>query len=422
MSRTARDKRDLPHPKPVQKIQLSDDNVKGRLIAAVIALVIGAAALAYAFTQLMTPETGWQAIEADAGQGATCADELVFLYDLGSGDTSVTAENRAVTTLYTGTCRKLFQLFHTVESFEGMTNLRDINLHPNETLTVDGALYRAFETVQRCGDRTIYLGPVHARYDDLFYCTDDVQLVDFDPYLSDEVREEYGAYAAFAQDPQAIDLRLLGDNQICLYVSEEYLAYAQQAEIDRFLDFGWLQNAFVVDEIARVMMDNGYTHGSISSYDGFSRCLDSRELSYALDVYDFVDGHIYPAAKMEYTGPMSIVYLRDYPISSLDGQRSYRLQNGEVRTGYLDPADGLCKSAVHDLICYSETAGCAEIALKAAPIYVAKRLDTRALETLAEVAIQSIRCEDRVIRGTDPGLAITELYDDGGVRYTVSLG
>lgn len=421
MGRTARDNRDRPHPKPVEKIQLSEKNVVRRLIAAAIVLVIGGVALAYSFTQLMTPETGWQAIEVNTSLGASCADELVFLYELGSGGTSVTAESRAVRQLYSEACRKLFQLFHTVESFEGVTNLRDINLHPNETLTVDDALYRAFETVQRYGGRTIYLGPVYARYNDLFYCTDDAQLVDFDPYLSDEVREEYGAAAAFACDPQAIDLRLLGDGKVCLYVSEEYLAYAQREGIERFLDFGWLRNAFTVDYLADLMTEHGYTHGSISSYDGFSRNLDDRKRSYDQNVFDLVDGFIYPAGVMVYDGPMGIVYLRDYPINDRDSQWSYRLQNGEVRTSYLDPADGLCKSAAHDLICYSKTVSCAEIALQAAPIYVAETLDTQALEALADSAIQSIRCEDRVIRGTDSGLTIAKLYDEGGVRYRVAL-
>ena len=422
MGRTAKDNRDLPHPKPVHKIELSNKNVGRRLVAAVLFLLIGAWTLAYAFSRLMTPETGWQAIEANTTAEANCGNDFVFLYELGAGGGSPTAENRAISTLYTDTCRRMFQLFHTVESFEGITNLRDINLHPNETLTVDDALYRAFETVQRYGDRTIYLGPVYARYSGLFHCTDEAQLVEFDPYLSDEVREEYGAYAAFAQNLQAIDLRLLGNNQVCLYVSEEYLAFSQREDIDCFLDFGWLQNAFIVDEIARVMIDNGYTHGSISSYDGFSRNLDDREQSYNQNVFDMVDGSIYPAGVMTYKGPMGIVYLRDYPMNDLDSQWYYRLQNGEIRTRYLDPADGLCKSAVHDLICYSETAGCAEIALQAAPIYVADTLDIQALESLADGAVQSIRCEDRVILGTDAGLAITGLYDGNGVRYTASLG
>lgn len=417
MGRTARDNRDRPHPKPVQKIELSEGNVKQRLIAVVVVLVVGAAALAYAVNQLLTPDMGWQTIKAGSTDGATCAGEFVFLYELGAAGGSVTAESKAVSALYTDACRKMYQLYHTQESFEGVVNLREINLHPNEPLMVDEALYRAFETVQRHGDRTIYLGPVYARYNDLFNCLDDAQLVDFDPYLSGEVREEYAAAAAFACDPAAIDLCLLGDGQVCLYVSEEYLAYARRAGIERFLDFGWLTNAFVVDYLADVMTENGYTHGSISSYDGFSRNLDGRGLSYAQNVYDYEEGFFAsPLAVMQYEGPMAITYLRDYPINDADSQRIYQLRTGELRSCYLDPADGLCKSAAHDLICYSAAAGCAEIALQAAPIYVAETLDIQALETLASSGIQSVRCEDRTVRGTDPELTLTGLYESEGAQ------
>ena len=415
MGREAKDNR--PYLRPVEKIQLSGEHLTLRLIAAVVFLVMGGAALGYAFSQLLSPETpGWQTIEASTSEGAGCGDEFVFYYELGAAGTSASAESKAVSRLYSDACRKLFQVFHTLESFEGVTNLRDVNLHPNETLAVDEVLYRAFETVQRYGDRTVYLGPVYERYNGLFRCTDDGQIPD--PYLSERVREEYEAAAAFANDPQAIDLRLLGDDQVCLYVSEEYLAYAGQCEIERYLDFGWLTNAFVIDYLAQVLTENGYTHGSISSYDGFVRNLDDRELDYAVNLYDFADGGLYPAGVMSYRGPRSIVYLRDYPLNGEDGWRMYRLQTGEVRTGYLSPGDGRCKSAAHDLIAYSDTVGCAGIALRLAPIYVADTLDVTALEGLADNGIQSVRIEDRVICGTDPGLTLTDLAEG----YPARLG
>lgn len=393
-----------------------------RLIAAAIMLVIGGAALAYAFTQLMAPESGWQTIEASAAQGPNSGGELVFLYDLGAGGASPPAENRAISALYTDACRTLFQLFHTVERFEGVTNLRDLSLHPNETLTVDGMLYRALETVQRCGGRTIYLGPIYARYNDLFFCQDEAQLVDFDPRLSQEVAREYETLAAYAQDPEAVDLRLLGDNRVCLYVSEDYLAYAAREGVEQFLDFGWLKNAFVVDALADLMIENGFTHGVISSCDGFQRNLDSRETDYSLNVLDYVDGAICPAAVLNYRGPRSIVCLRDYAANDLDWQRIYQLENGETRTTYLSPEDGLCRSAVHDLIAYSEQAGCGEIALRLAPVYVAEELEAGAVERLAGVGIQSIYCRDRVICATEPGANLTNLYEGGGIRYTLVQG
>lgn len=421
MGRTARDRRQLPHPRPVQKIELSNNKLLLRGIAAVVFLVIGAFALSQAVSQLFSVESGWQTIEA-VGNEASCASELVLVYDLGSSGLSASAEARQIRELYSGECRLLYQLFHTVESFEGVTNLRDINLHPNETLTVDGALYRALETVQRLGDRTIYLGPVYARYNYLFFCEDDARLADFDPWTSKDVRQEYETIAAYARDPASIDLQLLGEGQVRLFVSEEYLAYAQQEDIERFLDFGWLQNAFVVDEVAAVLTENGFTRGAVSSCNGFNRNLDDRPQTYSQHVYDSAGGTVYPAAVMAYEGPMSLVTLYDHPINEQDAFRVYSCEDGSIRTDYLSVEDGRCRNAVSDLLLYSETLGCAETAMRAAPVFIADTLDTEALGALAKSGIQSVYCEDRTIYGTDAALRLTDLFDAGGVRYTAQLG
>ncbi len=420
MRRTAKDNRDLPHLSPVEKIELSESRVGLRLVLVLVLIVAASIAFAGAVNGLFTPQTGWQTIQVNASAGPTCGDEFVFLYDLGSGGAVLRAESREVTDVYSDACRKAFQLFHTVESFEGVINLRDINLHPNETLTVDQGLYRAFETMERSGDRTIYLGPIYARYSDLFHCEDESQLLDFDPYLSKEIRESYGADAAYACDPQAVDLRLLGDNRVCLYVSEDYLAYAKREGIDTFLDFGWLKNAFIADYLADVLTEHGYTSGSISSYDGFSRCLDDRSVAYAQNIFDRVDAVIYPAAVMEYAGPMSVVSLRSYPINEQDRERFYPLKSGEIRTMYLDPADGLCRSAAQDLLCYSRTAGCAETALWVASVYVAEELDTQALRELTDEGVYSVYSEGWVIHATQPEIRLTQLYQSEQAGYTVS--
>ena len=81
MGRYARDKR--PQVKPVEKIQLSGENLTLRAVAAVLLLIIGAGALVYAFQRLFTPEPGWQAIQAGTDQGPGCGEDFTFLYELG---------------------------------------------------------------------------------------------------------------------------------------------------------------------------------------------------------------------------------------------------------------------------------------------------------------------------------------------------
>lgn len=419
MGDTARKKRNKPQRPPVE-IQLNEGHVGRRLAAAVVLLVLGAAMLVYAFMQLMEPGDEWITIEASSSQGTSCAPEFSFLYRPGSGELSYSADRKAATALYSQLCREAYERFHPQEAFEGVNNIYAINRHPNEVLEVDEGLYQAFSTVDRSGSRAIYLGPVYVRYDDLFFCENDSQLADFDPRLSGEVAEEYREILRFANDPQSIRLELLGEGRIRLYVSEEYLAWARQEGIEDFVDFAWMRNAFIADFIAEALAAEGYTHGVLSSYDGFIRNLDGSGRAYSMQVYDRDQAAGYTAAVMGYQGPMSIVSLWDFPVNELDAYRFYALRNGEIRNPYLDPADALCKSAVHDLVGYAQDKSCGEILLALMPAYIAEEIRTEELIRLAGEGVQSVFCQGGVVRYTDPAAQFSRFYNWRGAPYTAS--
>lgn len=396
----------------MEKIELSQEKTALRAVAAVVFLLIGVGALTYAVSQFFSTEPGWQTIQAGTSGGPTCGDDFVFLYEAGASGRSARKEGRDLNELYTQACRTAFQLFHTELSFEGVVNLKEINDRPNEALEADPVLYRAFEAVREAGDRNVYLGPVYARYGDLFNCGDDSQLADFDPRLSPEVAEEYAAVAAYAGDPASIDVELLGDNQIRLRVSEEYLAYARENGIQRFLDFGWMKNAFIADYLADTLTENGFTNGSVSSVDGFARCLDGREGRYGLNLMGLLeDGRAVQAGTMEYQGPMSLVSLRSFPAAEGDEARYYRLKNGEIRTLYLDPANGLCRGAADFLAVYAGDWSCARLAMEAAPVFIAEDLDREALEGLSSEGISAVACQGRIIWASGPPSAVSGLYE-----------
>ena len=417
MGRTARDHRDMPHPRPVERIELSWKNYRLRIIAAVVFLVFGVWLLARAAVGFLGTDSGWQTIEADSGAETNCALSFTFLYEVGAGGLSAAAEKRALVAAYTEAAVRAYRLFNAGESFEGVTNVCDLNQHPNEALTVDEALYEAFALLEQYGDRSVYLGPVYETYDGLFFCEEDWQTVDFDPYRNPDIAAFYAGAAAYARDPESVNVELLGDGRIRLNVSEEYLAFARDNETSRFVDFYWLTNAFIADYLARTLTGQGYTHGALTSYDGFIRSLDSREETYALNVYDREGQTVYPAAVMRYQGPKSIVYLRGYPAGNQDSWRFYQMDSGDIRTVYVDTADGLCRNAADDLICYSDTAGCAETLLRMIPLYVTDTLRRPEFSTLAADGIYAVWPEDRVICHTDPALVLTDLYSGETASY-----
>ena len=104
MGRTARDNR--PNLKPVQRIELSEGNVKARIIAVIVFALLGIGSIAYAMFSMLGSKSGWETIEANNGSLGDISKEFVFTYRLGAADMSPTAEKKALTTLYTNFTRK----------------------------------------------------------------------------------------------------------------------------------------------------------------------------------------------------------------------------------------------------------------------------------------------------------------------------
>lgn len=416
MSRTARDNR--PRLKPVTKVKLEEEHAGIRLAVVILLVAIAAAAFAYAVFSLFQAEPGWEEIEADSGSGATCGEEFVFLYELGAGETDPTAEKKALTLLYTEAARQAYRIFNSDTGFEGVNNVYELNRHPNEVLEVDAALYDAFSLLEIYGNRNLYMAPIYARYDDMFSCGDDVETYDYDPYQNSDVAAEYEEIIAYAADPEQVEVRLLGGGKVQLFVSEAYLAYAEENGITSFIDFFWMKNAFIADYLAERLTASGYTHGTLSSYDGFSRNLDDRGEAYSFPVYDRVGRSIYDAAVMEYSGARSFVCLRDYKMTRLDNRHYYEFSDGETRSPYLDIRDGRCRSAVPNLVAYSAQMGCARLLLEVSPLYIADTLDAEALAALGSSGIFSLYCRDYTIFYNDEELRLSQLYDRDGISYT----
>lgn len=404
----------------VENIQLSKKNLKLRMILFVLLLALGFTAFGYALFSALSTESGWREIEANATAEINCSSEFVFLYNVGASGISATTENKAITSLYTDAAVHAYQMFTNDQGYDDVNNVYYINQHPNEEIAVDAALYEAFELIQEYENRLIFLAAVYMQYDDMFYLGDELETVDCDPYVNEEVAKQYAEISAFARDKESVDIQLLGDNKVKLFVSDEYLKYAEENYITSFIDFFWMKNAFIVDYLAEVMIDKGYTLGSISSYDGFSRNLDESDTSYSFNIYDRLDNTIYPATVMQYSGAYSIVYMRDYVMNEMDAWHYRQMQNGEVRTSYLDIEDGKCKSAIDSLVSYSEEMGCAEVLLNIAPFYITETFEENEIQNLKEAGIYSVYCIDTVIHYNDSNVKMTDVFENEDVKYSLN--
>ena len=303
---------------------------------------------------------------------------------------------------------KGYRLFNIDESFDDVTNLYDINQHPNEVMTVDPVLYDALKKVSDANCREIYLGPLYASLENLCMSNDDAVAAQFDPEKDDDAAEEAAAVAAFAQNPDDISMEFPGENQVCLHVSDAYQAYAAEMGYTAYLDFFWMKNAFLIDYLADTIRGEGYQLGIISSKDGFVRCLDETgEKEYQYPLYHLSGNEIQSHGTMTYEGPKSIVFFHAYQAGSPDTYRYYQYQDKTMRTPYLSASDGKDHTAASELLVYSGEYGCADTLLAALSDYQAESLSGESLKTLASQKIYSVWFENNEIQTTDEKFSVT---------------
>ncbi|MCR5754022.1 MAG: hypothetical protein K6G30_04300 [Acetatifactor sp.] len=409
MGRTARDNRDTFRVKPVEKIELSEKHIKFRFILVILFAIIGIGLLVYTAFSHLAVHSGWETIAVSSSAEMNCSKDFVFQYHLGVSGVSPTVEKKTLVTAYTAATVKAYQLFNNDAAFSDVRNVFYLNHHPNEIVTVDEVLYHAFEQLDEAGNRLIYLSPLYGQYDNLFTSQNDTEAFQFDPYLNEELALWFGEIADFAKNPEDVEIRLLGDNQVELFVSERYLDYAKDYMMESFIDFYWMKNAFIIDYLAQELSAQGFLYGNLSSYDGFTRNMEPDGEEYAFHLYDRWDNTVYTAATMNYNGRKSIVYLRDYPMNSVDSWHYYEAADGRISFPYVDIADGFDRCSLHNIVGYSVDAGCSEILMKLIPLYVTEKFDADAALQLCTDNIFVVYFEQGELCYTDKDLRLTDL-------------
>ena len=409
------------NPDRPQTIELSEANQKSRLILICVLVVIAAVAFTAGVMSFVKGDPGWRTIEVTTGE-VNCSEEFVFKYYFPSTRGAASAANKQIVSLYTEATQKAYWLFNADEVHSEIKNVAYLNRHPNETVTVDPVLYNALEMLEGSGGRHLYLAEVYSQYDNVFLSETDGEAATQDPARSEEIKDYVNQILAFSNDPSHVSLELLENYQVRLKVSDAYQTFAQENEFTNFIDFHWTKNAFIIDYFAQLMIDAGYTDGYIGSYDGFTRNLMNNKESFSFNVFDRIENGIELVARMEYDEPMSIVFLRNYPMANLDRWHYYIYADGTGATAYIDTADGLSKTAAANLVSYAGgNTGCAEILMQMIPTYVSDTLDEMALRSMAEHQIFSIWCQDATVFYNDPDLQLLDLMNQDGLKYTQSL-
>ena len=416
MKNKGRDNR--PRLKPVKKIELSEKNIKMRWILIGILLTIAIVAFGIGIYSFLNTEPGWNEVKVNE-KSANCSSDFLLMYDFTDAGGSATAVNKKITSIYTEQTQIAYQVFSSDKVETKRNNLYYLNQHLNETVTVDPVLYKALDLIARYDSRYPYLAPVYTEYDRVFISDNDLDAGLYDPSKNPELMPYITEAVSFASDPEMIRLEIIGDNQVRLSVSEQYLSFIEEYGIETVFDFGWMKNGFIADHIADVLQENGFTNGYIASYDGFTRNLDSRGNQYSFNLFHRQGRNILIPAEMTYCQPMSIVFFRDFPLVDSDRWHYYAYGDGTVTSVYLDPMDGMSKGASETLVGYSGSLSCAEIMLEMAPVYITDSFDAVSVLQLSQKSIYSVWYEGMTLRYNDPNLKPNLLEVDKVYQYTI---
>jgi hypothetical protein len=398
----------MREPNPINRIELSEKNTTLRWIAVIALLIIGAVGITTGIMSLLNKETGWQRVQV-VPQERSCSENFILQYNFSGSGAEATAVNSKLQAAYGDACVKAYQVFTPDEAISGMQNLYYVNHNPNKTIAVDPLLYAAFEKMD--GTPWLYLGPAYAHYNNVILNADDAMVDDLDPEVSDEANAYVGKIAAFAGDREAVSLELLGNNQVILHVSEEYLAFAAEEEIENFIDFGYLTNAFIIDYLAETLIAEDLTEGYIVSADGYTRNLDSAH-TFSFNIFDRVENLVFPAAVMDYRGPIGMVFLKDYPTANSDV--NYRGREDRFLHLFVDPVDGICRTSVENLVSYSYDMDCADVALAMLPSFVGSNFSV-------PEGVFSVWCEEDLICCNDETVSFSQVLESEEMSYRVVL-
>lgn len=399
-----------PYVPPVKHIELDEKKIKPRLILTIVFFIIAIIAITYGVVSMNSTDDGWRNVEVSSKLDGSCIPEIAFQYNLGASGVAAGVEYRELSKVYTEAADNATKFFNN-RYYVDTSNLRTLNDSPNSDIAVAQELYDALKLLSDSGRREMFYAPYYDEYTSLFLCVDENEAYNFDPKRNPEVEQYINSLSAYVGDENHVSLTFGENNTLRLNVSDEYLAFAEDYGITSYVDLYWMKNAFVVDYIAKKLMENGFYFGSLSTFDGYVRNLDKGSgYIYGFNLYDKVEDTVNPAAIMSYSGQISVVNYRSYPMTDLDAPYYTEDADGNTLSKYIG-GNGYPVSATGSLVMFSREKSCAEILVSTMEYYLADTLDTAEVENIPEISC--VYCEDSkvVTNSTDEKISFDSFYD-----------
>ena len=117
--------------------------------------------------------------------------------------------------------------------------------------------------------------------------------------------------------------------------------------------------------------------------------------------------------QMSYTRPLCFLSLHSYTNSPRANDLYFEFADGETRSIFVDPADGMPKTAADDLLLWSDDLGCGELVLRASSVFLREKMEP---EDLDRLNCCYAFCADKTLFCSDPLVSFPMLAEEYALR------
>ncbi len=399
--------RSVKEPKPVEKIELNEKHTKRNVIILIIVSIIGIAAFIFAFYKIANKDKGWTIITANTEKYPQADADFTFNYFVNS-----TGDYQNVIAKYSEYIN--FAKSEISNDYDQDNNIRYINKNPNKDIVVSDYLYNSLKDIKDFNNY-LYLEPVLTYYETLIESMSTLYDSKNDPMTNTEIKEIINNLLPYINDRTKVELKLLDNNTVNLFVSDDYLKYLSDNGIENIISFTWLENAYVIDYVANSLADAGFKKGVIRTYDGYNRSIDDKAFTYKYTLFDTINKSSGEIGHFLYNGGTSLVNLKNFIVYSKDSNFLRVMSDGTTRSYYLDETTGTCKSSTRYLIGYNSDS-CVNVAKTLAKIYIADTFDKTLIENNRD-NMNFVWYEDKNIMHTEKNIELTITFTSKDYEY-----
>lgn len=397
-------------PKPVKKIELDERHIKLRIILLIVFSLLAVGAIFFTLYKIANKDNGWQQVTLRTRDSAKLENDFYFSYYVKSA-----SEYRKVSAAYDKyfiSAKKDLD-----DNNDYSNNVYYINHHPNTEIEISPFLYECFSDILS-DTNYLYLGSINHYYDQIIYNIDDTFINKYDPMSNTDIANIVNDLLTYINNGD-VELKLLDDNKIKLYVSNDYLSFLDYHDIDKIIDFSWLENAYIIDYLKTNLKKDGFKRGIIRTYDGYNISLDDDSYNYKYTLFDEINNHSGKIGEFIYNANSTIVNFKNFIVYNKDMSFIRYMSDNTRRTYYISNIDGFSKASTRYLLSYSNNS-CVKTAKMLSNIYINDTFD-ESLINLNKDNYNFIWYDNYNVYHTDKDVEINITFSTEEYKYTEVL-